>query len=168
MISSMKITLPLLLFALGIGNANAQSSSPEIISSAGNIFQGNSIQIDWTLGELAIATIQNSSQQITQGFHQPNYTITSVNELPVEIGQIQVYPNPATDLIKMSINFNERKNVKTQLFDLNGRLLWTIENSGTQIEQVKNIAGLSNGTYFLHFSIEGNANSQSFKIQKSN
>lgn len=74
-----KIVIFILVLVLAM-NTYAQNSSPEIVSSAGATYKGNSMQIDWTLGELAITSIQNSSQQLTQGFHQPNYTITSVGK----------------------------------------------------------------------------------------
>ena len=164
----MKRKLLFLLFAMWICSGNAQSSDPEIVSSAGETFQGNSMQIGWTLGEVAIATIQNSSQQLTQGFHQPNYMITSVIELPAEIGQIHIFPNPTSDIIKMELNFDQIREVKIQLIDLNGRLIWTREQIGSQIEQVKDLTNLSDGNYFLNFLIDGNKYSQTFKIQKLN
>jgi hypothetical protein len=164
----MKRALFFLLMIICICNISAQSSSPEIVSSAGETFQGNSMQIDWTLGELAATIIQSSSLQITQGFHQPNYTITSVNELPQEIGEIKVYPNPASERIEMKLNFEKNRNVKIQLINFNGRLIWTTNKNGNQIEQVTEIADLPNGNYFLNFLIDGNKYSQTFKIQKLN
>ncbi len=164
----MKRTFFLLLFAMWICNINAQSSNPEVVSSAGETYQGNSMQIDWTLGELAITSIQNSSQQITQGFHQTNYTITSVNELPQKIGKITVFPNPTSDKIEIQLNFAQAKDVKIQLVDLNGRLIWSTEQNGSQIEQIKDLTNLSNGSYFLNFLIEDSQYSQTFKIQKLN
>lgn len=166
--SSMKKSIPLFLFAIWVSNVSAQTSSPEIVSSAGETFQGSSTQIDWTLGELAITTIQNASQQITQGFHQPNYTITSVDKLPQEIGEIKIYPNPTSDRIEMKLNFVQRIYVKIQLIDLSGKLIWSEEKTGSQIEQVIDIVNLSNGNYFLNLLIDDNQFSQTFKIQKIN
>ena len=124
------------------------------------------MQIDWTLGELAITTIQNSSQQVTQGFYQPNSIITSVNKLPQEVGQIRVYPNPTSDRIEMKINFDQIRDVKIQLIDINGTLIWTTEKRGSKIEKIQNITNLSSGNYFLNFLIDGNQYSQTFKVQK--
>lgn len=163
-----KIVLFLLILSIGIDNVNAQSSNPQIVSSAGETFQGNSLQIDWTLGELAITTIQNSSQQITQGFHQPTFVIMSIDELSQKIGQIQVFPNPASDIIEVKANFDQSRNVMIQLVNLNGSLLWMTKNNGDQIDQVKDITNLPSGTYFLNFLIDGNKYSQTFKIQKIN
>lgn len=158
----------LLLFAMWACKVHAQSSSPEIVSSAGETYQGSSMQIDWTLGELAIITVQNSFNQISQGFHQPNYMITSVNELPQKIGTIEVYPNPTFDRIEMKLNFEQSRDVKIQLIDINGRLIWSMKQTGNQIEQEKDIRNLSNGKYFLNFLIDEIQYSQTFKIQVIN
>jgi len=164
----MKQKLILLLFAIWFSNVNAQNSNSEIVSSAGETYQGNSMQIDWTLGELGITTIKDLTNQITQGFHQPNYTITSVNELPREIGDINIYPNPTPDRIEIKIDFEQYHNVKIQLIDLYGRLIWSKERNGNQLEQIMDATRLQNGNYLLKFLIDGNQYSQTFKIQKLN
>jgi len=163
-----KIILFLLIMFIGIDNVIAQSSNPQIVASAGETFQGNFLQIDWSLGELAITTIQNSSQQLTQGFHQPNFAVTSIDELSQKIGQIQIFPNPASSIIEMNANFDQSRNVIIQLTNLNGRLLWMTKSNGDQIKQVRDITNLPSGTYFLKFLIDENEHSQTFKIQKIN
>jgi hypothetical protein len=164
----MKGTLLILLIAFLIGQVNAQSSSPEVVSSGGENFQGPSIQVDWTLGELAITTIQNSSQLITQGFHQPHYVITRLNELPRHVGVIKVYPNPTSDRIEMKLNFDKTRDVIIRLYGMNGSEVWTKVCRGNQIQLVRDIRSLPNGIYFLNFLIDGSLFTQSFKIQKLN
>lgn len=164
----MKRVLLIVFCTICIGKTHAQSSSPEIVSSAGETFQGNAIQIDWTLGELAITNIQNSSQRVTQGFHQSSYTITSVRELPKEVGQIRVYPIPTSDWIEMELNFDQKRNIAIQLIDSNGRLIWNKEENGVQIKRAEKIENLANGIYFLNFLIDESRYSQTFKIQKIN
>lgn len=164
----MKKTPLLLLFVMWICNISAQSSSPEVIASAGETYQGNAMRIDWTLGELSVTTIQNSSQQITQGFHQPSYTVTSVNEIPQEVGEIKVYPNPTSNKIDMKLSFEQARDVKIKLIDMNGKVFWSIEQNGNQIEQTKDLTNLTNGNYFIHFSIDENKYLEIVKIQKIN
>ena len=146
----------------------AQSSSPEIISSSGGTGQGTSIQIDWTLGELAITTIQNSAHQITQGFHQPNYIITSVEELPQEIGKITIYPNPTSDWLEFNLDFTQNEKVQIQLINMQGKVIWTISKQGMKITEKTNLAELPSATYFLHFLLDGNQYLKTFKVQKLN
>jgi len=161
----MKSTFLLLFTIMWIGHVHAQSTSPEVVASAGDTFQGNNVRIEWTLGELAITTVQNASQQITQGFHQPYYTITSVDELPKNIGQISVFPNPTSEVIKMRLNFSQHQKVQIRLTDTQGHILLTKENFGQIINNHADISDLPSGTYFLNFSIN-NQYTQTFKIQK--
>ena len=102
----MKNFIIVLLLSLWSNIIFTQTITPEIISSSGETSQVTAIQIDWTLGEVATITIQNLSQQITQGFHQPSYVITSVSTLLQEIGHVSVYPNPTSDLLNIHLNLN--------------------------------------------------------------
>lgn len=145
-------------------SAIAQSISPEVLSSAGRSFRGVSIQIDWTLGETAITSLQTPYQQITQGFHQPHHAIT--NDLPEKAGQIIVFPNPTQDVLQVEMLFIQDRHVHIQLYDVSGKLLWTREVSGQSILQEVNLSTYPNGNYLLCFSIDQNEFSQSFKIQK--
>ena len=45
--------------------------SQSVISSSGNSNSSDDYTISWTIGELAISTINNSDITLTQGFHQP-------------------------------------------------------------------------------------------------
>ena len=95
----MKTTYLLIFSTLLSFVALAQGSNPEVISASGNSIQNNSFQLDWTLGEVTITTIENNTSQITQGFHQPYFEITSTNEIPSEYGNIEIFPNPTFDWI---------------------------------------------------------------------
>ncbi|MCG8327699.1 MAG: T9SS type A sorting domain-containing protein [Chitinophagales bacterium] len=164
----MKSRFLLLFTAIWIYNLNAQNISPVVVSSAGESYQGNLMQIDWTLGELAITSIQNSSRQITQGFHQPNYIITNIKGLPENIGYIHIYPNPTSDELQIKLDLEQQSNIEVQLISINGISLWTKKIIDNQIEENINIGDLPSTTYFLRFVIDESNNYQIFKIQKIN
>ena len=146
----------------------AQKLTPQILSSAGTRYQTSTMTIDWTLGELSITTIQGSSNIITQGFHQPKYIITGIDELDKNFGTISVYPNPTNDVIQMNMSFNRISSVQVYLIDINGKQLWNNEYNGQHMTESTSIKDLPNGSYFLNFIIDGNKSSQTFKIQKLN
>ena len=50
---------------------NAQSVSPEVISSSGDYFEGPNASLSWTLGEIATETFTSGNIILTQGFQQP-------------------------------------------------------------------------------------------------
>jgi hypothetical protein len=146
----------------------AQKMSPQVISSAGSQHVLNSISIEWTLGEVAITTLQGSNTIITQGFHQPRYIVTNISETPSKAALISVYPNPVSNLLKMDLIFDHEKNIYVRLMDSNGKLIWNKEYTGQQITESLSLKNYPSGNYILNFSIEGEQSKQTFKIQKIN
>jgi len=67
MMKNINLFLALLLPAFLI----AQSVSPEVISSAGDYYEGANASLSWTLGEIATETYDNGTNILTQGFQQP-------------------------------------------------------------------------------------------------
>lgn len=59
------------------------------------------------------------------GCIQLPYIITSINDQGQNIKTdfIKIYPNPATNLLSMNINTPNAKEVKFQIFDINGKLI---------------------------------------------
>ncbi len=144
----------------------AQSLSPTVLSTAGNAIQGNAMQIDWTISELAISTIQNTEQQITEGFHQPFYLLESVENLPNEIGEINIHPNPTVDMLKISMTFPQRESVTIRLFNVAGQLIRETEKHGSQLEEMLSLGKLATRNYLLQFLLQERQNIHAFTIQK--
>lgn len=158
-----KLTLILILSIFSI-TVFSQNISPEIISPAGEIYEGADVQINWTLGEIAINTIQSSELIITQGFHQPNYIITNISEPNMNISDVKVYPNPSTDFILIDIDLKDEKKVEIQLIDMNGHMLWTKNIKGKTIREKIEVSTLPSGIYITNLFIEKEV--QNFKILK--
>lgn len=146
----------------------AQKMSPQVVSSAGNQHVINSISFEWTLGEVAIMTLQGSNNVITQGFHQPRYIVTNISEPLSATEKINVYPNPTSDFIQIEMMFKKTRAIYARLTDLNGKLIWDNEYKGQQVTESVSLKNYPNGNYFLNFSIEGGQSKQTFKIQKTN
>lgn len=124
------------------------------------------MQIDWTLGEVSITTIQNSAHQITQGFHQPYFSADSIEEIPSRMAEIVVHPNPTPDWLEISLTFDKSRKVQIRLFDNKGSLIWKINREGRQIVERASLSRLPSSNYLLHFLVGGNPFSQTFKILK--
>ena len=164
----MKQSLFLFFIMISTGQVCAQSTNPEVLSTAGKTFQGNAIQLDWTIGDLAISSIQNSNYQITQGFHQPYYIVSKIHEFPLAIGQIKLFPNPTTDYLSLEFSFEEQSTFIIQLFDTSGKMIWVKTKKGKEIEDNISLRDLPNGSYFLSFIVDETLYSKTFKIQKIN
>ena len=146
----------------------AQKISPQVISSAGNQHVINSISFEWTLGEVAVTTLQGSNNAITQGFHQPKYVVTNIGEPLSGTEKINVYPNPTSDLIQIEIMLNNNRVIYARITDINGKLVWDNEYKGKQVTESISLKNYPNGNYFLNLSFDNGNSKQTFKIQKIN
>jgi hypothetical protein len=127
-----------------------QNTNQELISSGGDTFSSQGIQLNWSIGEIATETYENSETTLTQGFHQGNLIISSIPNYP-EIADLSVYPNPTTDLVVIDFeNFKPSETAQYQIFTTDGKLIkdgnltkkttidFTLFLSGTYILKIKN------------------------------
>ncbi len=153
-----------LTVSLGVAlfSVNAQTASPELVSSAGESFNNTSYQLDWSIGEGTTATHSAGDYVITQGLHQGSYVITSVEDLALDIN-ISVYPNPTTDLINLT-SFQNLTGLAVIVTNINGKILQQTEVTN-EVEQL-NFSNYENGIYFLTIK-QKNQLIKSFKIIKN-
>lgn len=131
------------LGGLALCTHNAYSQELHVIGSAGNYTEGTTHSIAWTVGEVIIVTGTDANNDVTQGFHQSNVHVLTVEEIqPLDIS---VYPNPARDIL--NIETSEASQMK--IFDIQGKLVDTMDiiSLTTSID----ISYLSRGTYSLIF-----------------
>jgi hypothetical protein len=119
-----------LFLVIGLGfaliGANAQTASPELVSSSGDSFNNISYQLDWSIGECITATHGAGDYVITQGLHQNSYVVMSVEDLRAGI-QMSVYPNPTTDFISLKVESSKVESMQYSIIDFSGRVLQTTE-----------------------------------------
>ena len=77
-----------------------------------------------------------------------NTTATSTTVLPPNA--INVFPNPAKELTRVTFDFELEPNASLELLDINGRSIKRISIANNQAEI--NCADLANGTYLLKYS----------------
>lgn len=151
-----------LIFTVGLGiailTANAQTTSPELVSSAGDSFNNTSYQLDWSIGELSTETYAGSQNTLTQGFHQGTYIITSIDENPLLEFTITAFPNPTSNFISLKVNASTMlstgsskvESLQFAVTDLSGKISQTgkILNETEQI----NFSNYAVGTYIVTIS----------------
>ena len=49
----------------------AQSITPSVVGSAGGSGTAGATTLSWTVGEMSVSTLNNGSNILTQGYHQP-------------------------------------------------------------------------------------------------
>jgi len=146
---------------------NGQVLSQEVLSSSGGNFI-KEISLDWTMGEVAITEIAESEIRITQGFHQPLFLSTKILDLPIELGEVNVYPNPFSEILRLDLKYNKATATKVRIFTAQGQVVWEKSLLGTSISEDLNLNVLTSGSYYLHLLIDGNRFARSFKLHKIN
>ena len=113
------LTASFLSLCMGV---SAQSISPEVIASSGEHFEAGNAQLSWTIGEPMIETYTAGSNMLTQGFHQTELMITSIEEENTPNLQVDVYPNPVRENVNIDLKGNEEE-LQMDLYDMKGKQL---------------------------------------------
>ncbi len=146
------------LCLLGLSmNVVAQYKNLNLISTAGDYYQSNTISISWSLGEITTETYTSSNTILTQGFQQSLLTPIGINEKQKsKIPLFFVYPNPTDNQINILLNENSYSNNypnQYSMYNIQGELLLTkeITSSLTLID----VQSYQEGVYFLRlFNID--------------
>jgi len=157
----------ILLLAMGLAELKAQEAIPATSSNA----SGAGGSVAYTVGQVVYTSIEGTSGSVAQGVQQP-YEISVVSGL--EDGkdislECDVYPNPTTDFLILSVGSELQTTYTASLFDLNGKLL-----TNTKIVSNKTKIDLSDfaiASYFLTIVQTQNSSSpqliKTFKIIKN-
>lgn len=142
----------------------AQSITPEVIASAGDHFDNGTNQLSWTLGEVVIDTYDNGSNILTQGFHQTQLTVTSVEEALADI-RLNMYPNPTSEFLNIDLG-NNKSDIELRLFDMGGKLVLQDKIEAYQTNYVLPMNKVATGNYLIQMnSVDGKMNS-THKVMK--
>jgi len=149
----MQIGIALLSISMCITiNAVGQQNFSNVVSAAGGVDKSESIELAWTLGEVATETITGSNSLYTQGFHQPLLMVEKIR-LPggnsTSIKNIHIYPNPVADILNIELGFTSDAPLFVYLYDIRGRQLVKKEiPTGSNIMQL-NLQGFTHAVYIL-------------------
>ena len=145
----------------------SQEVTPEVMSSGGGYFEQANGSVSFTIGEIMTETFEQTSATITQGFQQSDLLSTEIEEdLYVEF-DVNVFPNPAGNLLTIDFAENLEEDISYSLTDISGKTLQngSIEK-GSQNTQL-NVQPLAAGVYFLKLSNAEEETYKTYKIQKS-
>ncbi len=145
--------------------AGAQSITPEVVASAGEHFDNGTVQLSWTLGEVAVQTYENGSNMLTEGFHQPELLITNIEEVNNLDMSVNIFPNPTSEFINIELSGN-RTNMTAQLFDMNGKEVSRVKVDAYQMETGINVSKLAVGGYLLRLTEVNGQYVSTHQIQK--
>lgn len=129
----------LLFISIGSG-----TYAQELICTAGDIFSGTSLQIEWSLGETMIDSYSDGQIIFTQGFHQPGL---------IQVDQpdtlIKVFPNPFDLALYIDLQETESEigHFSIVLFDMAGRIVF-VQDISLGISEIQT-EDIPDGIYFM-------------------
>ena len=150
--------------------ACAQQTNLSVIAPAGNSAMDNGVVIEWTMGELAIMSLETPGGFFTQGFHQPFISVETL-QVPYfnTAGKVvmTVRPNPVS--VKLFIDFDSASGETAILTLMNteGALLKKEKVTLVPGNLEWNMVDYSAGMYILSLSMEDGTLIRSFKIIKN-
>jgi hypothetical protein len=154
--NNQRLIILLCLLCFAIDSLQAQ----QVVATSGNILQNGSGSVSYTLGELIIDTKTSKDITLTQGFQQPNLTVTLIEQQKFSNIELSAFPNPTAGLVLLIAN-EELSKANVQIFDDNGKLILQNTMTGKNFELDFTI--FKNGTYLLKVI---SANSQFISIYK--
>ena len=160
--------IPIICFCFSAMHGQTQTISPSVISSTGGTISDSATILNWTLGETVIQNIQSGNNYLSQGFHQPYYTIITAVENTTSFFDVKVFPNPSADILNIIINSDTELPYEFFLTDINGKILFQKKvNAGVkQHSFTYNTSNLATALYFLKITNTEKNISETFKIQK--
>lgn len=124
--------------------------SHSVISAAGDYFESTKTSISWTLGELAVTTLQGDNMILTQGFQQPFDIGVGIKQNEMN-WTISVYPNPVTDELRILFDVPSPGDYLIEIQDVTGRVIRQEVHKQIQPGEtiILNTSRFLNGIYFL-------------------
>ena len=141
-------------------------NAQETTVSAGGEASGNGV-VSYSVGQIVYSAQTGANgNTISEEVQQP-YEISIVTEIAEAQNinlNITVYPNPTTEYLIIDIDNYKSTNIKYLIFDINGKLLQSIESEGkiTKIET----SNLIPSNYFLRV-LDKDREIKVFKIIKN-
>lgn len=162
MLYIMRIAFLSVLFMLFGVDGKTQSVSPEVVASSGNYFENANASIAWTIGEPVIATYTGSQNILTQGFHQTQLEVVSVERIP-NAHAVLVYPNPVAS--QLTVTTEGGAYTKATIHNSLGQIVWEQNWKLAPPSFAIDMSRFANGYYHLQLYDEGQA-AYGFKILK--
>jgi hypothetical protein len=91
-------------------------------------------------------------------------TATSIDELGLSDADVQLFPNPAEDILYLTVDAEMTKGLSMEVFDMSGRLVHTNRISGPQT--TIDVSQFSEGMYILNLVGENGQLTRRFNVLK--
>jgi hypothetical protein len=163
----LKMKIPLILGGIALtSGVMAQTVDRSVVASNGGSFVGSTHSIDWTIGEPCSETYQFSGRAITQGFHQPDVKLASIQNYDEKEGNLFIYPNPVYQTLNVNFESLPIGFYIGEIYDMRGSQIRSFKIKTEEKSQTVQIelGNLMNAEYVLNIRSTDNKFFKSIKI----
>ena len=140
------------------------TSAQEVMSTQGTSFSNSSGGVEFTVGEVMTSTYYNGTNYLTNGFHQTQLVISSIEDNASHF-EVSIFPNPVMN--ELTIKFSEIQfGYQLELMDINGKLVKTHPLSDTETKL--NVQDIAAGVYMLLLKDEEGEYLKTYQLHKLN
>jgi hypothetical protein len=120
----------------------------QVVASAGGEAFAAGKSFECTLGESIIATVDNGSIVLTQGFQQPEKITIGVSEI-AEASGLRIFPNPTSAELHLQFSAPSGTVFQLQVINAAGQLVQTLPKTDDSTDSQVDCRSFAPGTYFL-------------------
>ncbi len=144
------LTAMLWHWAFNCSTAQDATLFNQVIGSTGHVGVQQGMTFAYTVGEVVITTFSSGNRTLTQGFHQPEHTqIVQVNDPDFSGWDINVFPNPVTDILTVRFSPDKGTALTATVVDVAGRLLLSDARLNEPDGSLIDCTAWPPGVYFL-------------------
>lgn len=157
--------IKLIIALLGLLYWPGELYSQQNTDAAGGNAYGTGGTVSYSIGQVDYLNATGLGGAISDGVQQPYeiMIISGIEETTIKL-TLSVYPNPATDIVTLSVENSNTRNMAYQLYDVQGKIINTNKLDGSQT--LITLTELSNDIYFIKVLVKGN-DVKTFKIIKN-
>lgn len=158
----------MLILLIWAGAVNAQSADRQVLGSSGGSYSGASIQADYSAGETVTASGTSGSFIVNQGFQQNPANTSAIKEQGLLVNYV-LFPNPAQDVVTLTLATKEGLDLKISLTNATGQNIFTdpkAEKVNSGYKREISLKTLASGIYFLNLFDSNNGLLQSIRFIK--
>ena len=136
----------------------------QVLGISGTSVQAVSFSLDWTLGEVAVASHNSPFGSLTEGFQQAFVKIETPFISVKNVSEILITPNPASSFVVVKFLQEPKENIHWELFDITGKSMQRNTFDLSSYHEI-DVSSYPDGIYVL--KISGENNIQTHRITKT-
>ena len=165
----MKRSILSLVFLVSAGFLFAQlSMTNSVLATAGDYQTNGNYSLSWTVGEVAVSTLTEGQNILTQGFQQPWESGPNLVVGPELNWSVKAYPNPVYDYLNVAFTLQNPEEFAIEVTDITGKKVLTRDPQLINQDEIVDLdfTQFKPGIYFLRIYSTDQKVHKVYKIKK--